>query len=134
MSITTATSVPTIRHWNTVRPTGMDTGNIKAAGQVVQRVHIWHSVPEAKTCQNDHQTYMGTVHGNMRGYQTYSWDERTVFSQKRNHRKNLWNCKRESWITVYADVWQSPNGYESRAHVCVHEFEETGKNQAEMGR
>ena len=49
MSITTATSVLTIRRWNTVRPTGMDTGNIKVPGQAVQRVHIWHNVPKAKT-------------------------------------------------------------------------------------
>jgi hypothetical protein len=76
---------------------------------------------------------MGALHGNMRGYQAYIGNEGIVCPQEGNHRKNLWNSKREPWITIYADVWQSPNGNESRVNLCVHEFKEAGKNQERMG-
>lgn len=42
-------------------------------------------------------------------------------------------AKEKPWITLYANVWKSPDGNEYRAFPCVHEFNETSKNQAETG-
>ena len=53
----------------------------------------------------------------------YPWDERPVFSQKRNYRKNLWNGEREPRIQIYADVWQSADGNESGDYFCMYESE-----------
>lgn len=31
------------------------------------------------------------------------------------------NSKRESWIPIHTDVWESPDENESRAYISVHE-------------
>ena len=50
-----------------------------------------------------------------------------LYALRINHREIVWNSKRESWLPVYADDREGPDGDESRADVCVHESEEAGK-------
>ena len=76
---------------------------------------------------------MGAIHGNLRRHPSDTWNEGFIRPEKRNHRKNLWNRKRESWFPVYTDVRKSPDGNEGRAYICVHEFKKVSKNQGKMG-
>lgn len=57
---------------------------------------------------------------------------RTLFPEKRNDRTDLWNRKGESWVPVYTAGGKSPDGNESRAYLCVHEPEKTGKNEGKI--
>ena len=88
---------------------------------------------EQGACKNSNPPYMGTIHGNLRGYPTDIGNEVIIRTEKRNHRKNLWNGKRESWFSIYTDVWKSPDGNEGRAYVCVYEFEKVSKDKGKMG-
>lgn len=76
---------------------------------------------------------MGAIHGNLRRYPLDDRDERFIWAAKRNHRKNLRNCKRESWFPIYTDVWKSPDGNESQAYICMYEFKRVSKNQGKTG-
>ncbi len=60
----------------------------------------------------------------------YPWDERPVFSQKRNDRENLWNSQGEPRIQIYTYVWQGADGDESGAYLCVYEFKKACEDQA----
>lgn len=71
--------------------------------------HIW--VPYMEMCEDiRHSTGMNEL-----------------YALRINHREIVWNSKRESWLPVYADDREGPDGDESRADVCVHESEEAGK-------
>jgi hypothetical protein len=41
--------------------------------------------------------------------------------------------ERESWFSIYADVWKSPDGNEGLVDFCMHESEEVSKNQSKKG-
>ena len=83
---------------------------------------------EQRPCENGYPTYLGALHGNLRRYPSDLGYERFVCTEKRNHRKTLRNSQRESWIPIHPDVWKSPDGNESRAYVCMYEFEKVSKD------
>jgi hypothetical protein len=76
---------------------------------------------------------MGTIHGDMRRYPAVIRNERSICTPKRDNRKTVWYSERESWFSIYADVWKSPDGNEGRVDFCMHEFEEVSKNQSKKG-
>ena len=41
---------------------------------------------------------------------------------------NLWNSQRAAWFLLYTIHRKSTDGNESRAYLCMHEFEKTGKD------
>ena len=48
--------------------------------------------------------------------------------KKRNHRTDLRYSERTAWISIYTVCRKSTDGNESRAYLCMHEFEKTGKD------
>lgn len=48
--------------------------------------------------------------------------------KKRNHRADLRYSERTAWISIYTVCRKSTDGNESRAYLCMHEFEKTGKD------
>ena len=76
---------------------------------------------------------MGAIHGNLRRHPSDIGNERFICEEKRNHRKTLWKCKGESWISLYTDVRKSPDENEGRAYICVYEFEKVSKDKGKMG-
>lgn len=86
-----------------------------------------------RTSKTRNEAYLGAVHGNMRRYPSYRRNERTLCPKERNNRASFWNGEREPWIQIHPDVWESPDGNESRAYLCVYEFKEASKNEAKNG-
>ncbi len=52
---------------------------------------------------------------------------RQIYQLKRNHRTDLRYSERTAWISIYTVCRKSTDGNESRAYLCMHEFEKTGK-------
>ena len=48
--------------------------------------------------------------------------------KKRNHREDIRYSERTAWISIYAICRKGADGDESRAYLCMHEFEKTGKD------
>ena len=69
----------------------------------------------------------------MRRYPVNHRNEGTLFTPERDNRTNLWYCKREPRIQIYADVWKGADDHENRAYLCVHESKKTCKDQKRMG-
>lgn len=84
-----------------------------------------------RACQTGNAAYLGAISGNMRRYPPDPWHERIILSAKRNDRANLWNSKRKPRIPIYTDVWESPDGNEGWANICLHESKETGKDESQ---
>ena len=48
--------------------------------------------------------------------------------KKRNHREDIRYSERTTWISIYAICRKGTDGDESRAYLCMHESEKTGKD------
>ena len=57
----------------------------------------------------------------------------SVCANERDRRAPLRN-KKKPRITLYTDDRKSPDGNESRAYVCLHESEKTGKDDSQEGK
>ena len=64
------------------------------------------------------QKTFGTMIGNRQIYQL----------RKRNHREDIRYSERTAWISIYAICRKGTDGDESRAYLCMHESEKTGKD------
>lgn len=84
-----------------------------------------------KSRQTDNAAYLGALSGSVRRYPPDPWQERIILSQKRNDRTGFWNSERKPRIPIYTDVWESPDGNEGRAYICLHESKETGKDEGQ---
>ena len=71
---------------------------------------------------------MGRIHGSGRRHSAYDWKQTDLPVKKRNHRTDLRYSERTAWISIYAVCRKSTDGNESRAYLCMHEFEKTGKD------
>ena len=76
---------------------------------------------------------MGTVHGALRRYPPYYWDEGTLSTTEGNDREALWNSQGESRIPIHTAIRKALHGDESRAYICVYESQETGKDEGKDG-
>ena len=81
-----------------------------------------------RSCEAGNTACMGKIYRESRGYPSYTGKQRNLSETKRNDRKNLWNSKRTPWISIYTIHRKSTDGNESRAYLCMHESEKTGKD------
>lgn len=82
-----------------------------------------------ESCKNGNTPNFGTIPGDLQRYPSHGWNEETVYPEEGKHREVIRNGERESWIAIFPDDRISPNGNESRADICMHEFKEAGKNE-----
>ena len=78
--------------------------------------------------KNDYASCMGRRYGKSRRDQIWDRKQTNLSIAKRNYRKNLWNSQRAAWFPLYTIHRKSTDGNESRAYLCMHEFEKTGKD------
>ena len=58
-----------------------------------------------------------------------------VYAQRKETVERLFGtAKRKPRIPLYTDDRKSPDGNESRAYVCLHESEKTGKDDSQEGK
>ena len=78
--------------------------------------------------KNDYASCMGRRYGKSRRDQIWDRKQTNLSIAKRTYRKNLWNSQRAAWFPLYTIHRKSTDGNESRAYLCMHEFEKTGKD------
>ena len=71
---------------------------------------------------------MGRIHGSGRRHSAHDRKQTDLPVKKRNHRADLRYSERTAWISIYTVCRKSTDGNESRAYLCMHEFEKTGKD------
>ena len=71
---------------------------------------------------------MGRIYGSGRRHSAHDRKQTDLPVKKRNHRADLRYSERTAWISIYAVCRKSTDGNESRAYLCMHEFEKTGKD------
>ena len=71
---------------------------------------------------------MGRIYGSGRRHSAHDRKQTDLPVKKRNHRANLRYSERTAWISIYTVCRKSTDGNESRAYLCMHEFEKTGKD------
>lgn len=76
---------------------------------------------------------MGAVYGNMLRDTSDTGNERFIRNENGNHRASVWNSQGKPWLPLYTDVWESPDGDESRADICMYECKKVSKYKAKMG-
>ena len=81
-----------------------------------------------RSCKTDHTSCMGRIHGSSRRHSAHDRKQTDLPVKKRNHRADLRYSERTAWISIYAVCRKSTDGNESRAYLCMHEFEKTGKD------
>jgi hypothetical protein len=68
----------------------------------------------------------------MYGKNIWKWQKtfgtRYLSVKKRNHREDIRYSERTAWISIYAICRKGTDGDESRAYLCMHESEKTGKD------
>ena len=86
-----------------------------------------------RSCKTDHTSCMGRIHGSGRRHSAHDRKQTDLPVKKRNHRTDLRYSERTAWISIYAVCRKSTDGNESRAYLCMHEFEKTGKDPGKRG-
>ena len=81
-----------------------------------------------RSCKTDHTSCMGRIHGSSRRHSAHDRKQTDLPVKKRNHRADLRYSERTAWISLYAVCRKGADGNESRAYLCMHEFEKTGKD------
>ena len=81
-----------------------------------------------RSCKTDHTSCMVRIHGSSRRHSAHDRKQTDLPVKKRNHRADLRYSERTAWILIYAVCRKSTDGNESRAYLCMHEFEKTGKD------
>ena len=71
---------------------------------------------------------MGRIYGSGRRHSAHDRKQTDLPVKKRNHRADLRYSERTAWISIYTVCRKSTDGNESRAYLCMHEFEKTGKD------
>ena len=71
---------------------------------------------------------MGRIYGSGRRHSAHDRKQTDLSVKKRNHIEDLRYSERTAWISRYAVCRKSTDGNESRAYLCMHEFEKTGKD------
>ena len=81
-----------------------------------------------RLCKTDHTSCMGRIHGSSRRHSAHDRKQTDLPVKKRNHRADLRYSERTAWISIYTVCRKSTDGNESRAYLCMHESEKTGKD------
>ena len=81
-----------------------------------------------RSCKTDHTSCMGRIYGSGRRHSAHDRKQTDLPVKKRNHRADLRYSERTAWISIYTVCRKSTDGNESRAYLCMHEFEKTGKD------
>ena len=71
---------------------------------------------------------MGRIYGSGRRHSAHDRKQTDLSVKKRNHREDIRYSERTAWISIYAVCRKGTDGNESRAYLCMHEFEKTGKD------
>ena len=64
---------------------------------------------------------------------TYPGEQGNLRPEEGDHRADLRDCERTARVPVYAIHRESTDGDEGRAHLCVYELKETGKDSRQKG-
>ena len=84
--------------------------------------------PQQEPYQDSHQACMGRVYRDGRRHPSYPREQRDLRQEEREHRENLRDCKRTTWVPLHTIHREGADGDEDRAYLCVHELKETGKD------
>ena len=71
---------------------------------------------------------MGRIYGSGRRHSAHDRKQTDLSVKKRNHREDIRYSERTTWISIYAICRKGTDGDESRAYLCMHESEKTGKD------
>ena len=61
---------------------------------------------EQESCEADYTPHMGRLHGGLRGYQAYGWNEGSLWQTERNDREKLWYGKGAYGYEIHPDEGQ----------------------------
>lgn len=71
---------------------------------------------------------MRRIYGSGRRHSAHDRKQTDLSVKKRNHREDIRYSERTTWISIYAICRKGTDGDESRAYLCMHESEKTGKD------
>ena len=89
--------------------------------------------PQQEPCQDSHQACMGRTYGDSGRYPPYPWEQGYLCPEEGDHREDLRDCERTTRTPLYTIHREGADGDESRAYLCVHGLEETGKDPCQKG-
>ena len=76
---------------------------------------------------------MGRTYGDSGRYPPYPWEQGYLCPEEGDHREDLRDCERTARTPLYTIHREGADGDESRAYLCVHGLEETGKDSCQKG-